>query len=219
MTLERARLLKAPVSGHAPTALPDTEPTPIAAAGYGRRVAREVLDARAEAERIVADANARAARILADARESAEAVAAAAAREAREAETAKLAASFLALRREDERRAERDLDRAIELAVVLAERLIGEGLAIEPARIAHLAAAALAETRGARRVRIDASPEDAEALQRVLAELGEGRVEEVIADPSLRRGSLVVHTDLGRVDARLEPQLERLSRALREALE
>ena len=40
----------------------------------------------------------------------------------------------------------------------------------------------------------------------------------LIAEPSLPRGSLVVHTDLGTIDAQLRPQLDRLAKALREAM-
>lgn len=208
MTLQRARIIKAPITGVEPTELPETKPAaaaPNRAPGRGHRIPRAVLEGRAEAERIVADAHAKAAE-----------VAAAAAREAREIEIAKLAAAFLELRREDERRAERDLDRAVQLAVVLAERLVGEALPIEPQRIANLAASALAEARGARRVRIDASPDDVDALRGVLGQLGYEA--EVTADPALARGSLVVHTDLGRIDARLAPQLARLAAVIRKEL-
>ncbi|MBX3204681.1 MAG: hypothetical protein KF764_06400 [Labilithrix sp.] len=128
----------------------------------------------------------------------------------------RLAAGFLALRDAEARRTERDVDRVVVLAVLLAERLVGEALRVEPARIAELAASAIHEARGARRVRIDASPDDVAALDEALGALGQSA--DVQPDPTLRRGSLVVHTDLGRVDARVEPQLARLAAALREAL-
>jgi flagellar assembly protein FliH/type III secretion protein L len=205
MTLQRARILKGalPLDERA-TSAPTAREVAMA-----RRIPGEILAARAKAERIVAEAKAQAAAAMA-------AAASEAAAEARAKEVARLAAGFLALRVEDERRAERDLDRTVELAVLLAERLVGEALRIEPGRIAELAASALDEARGARRVRIEASPDDVSALGDALAALGP--IAEVEPDPGLRRGSLVVHTDLGRVDARLEPQLARLANALREAL-
>lgn len=206
MTLERARVIK---GTFADTEI--TRPAPIAhdAALRGRRIPHEVVDAREEAARIVEDAKKKADEILATVREEA-------AREAREAETARLAAAFLALEREAERRAERDLDRTVELATLLAERIVGEGLRVDPARIADMAANALAEARGARRVRIDACPEDVDALRQALAAVGHEA--DVQADRELARGSLVVHTDLGSIDARLRPQLARLAAALREAM-
>src|SRR5207237_6293883 len=97
---------------------------------------------------------------------------------------------------------ERDLDRAIALARVLAERLIGEAIAQSPETITALARQALAEARGARRVRIEAHPLDAEALRRHLSmvtqALSQGSaVVDVVENAELARGSLCVHTDLG----------------------
>lgn len=196
MTLMRARILKNP-SGAVPLVTNDER---------ARRVPRVVMDARAEAERIVAGAEARAV-----------AAAEAAGAEARAQEIAKLAASALALRAADESRAARDLDRTIEVAVLLAERLVGEALAVAPSRIGELAAAALQETRGSRKIRVEANPEDVEALARILGELASSATVE--ENGELGRGSLVVHTDIGKIDGTLRPQLDRLAVVLREAME
>jgi flagellar biosynthesis/type III secretory pathway protein FliH len=194
----RARVVRG-VSDSTPTRIP-TAPQPRAG-----RVLREEMEARE-----------RAAKIIADAEKAAAGVAAKAALEAREAEVAKLAADFLLLRKEDEARAERDLDRAVELALVLAERLVGAALDRDPALVVPLARQALAEARGARRRRIEAHPDDAAALSRELQDLGPDIVIE--SNEELSRGSLVVHTDLGKLDARLPVQLQRLAAALRQAL-
>jgi len=147
-------------------------------------------------------------------------VANAAATEAREAEEAKLAGHYLRLKRDEDRRAEIDLDRAISLAVVLAERLLGEALERDPAHVVALARQALTEARGARRVVIDACPLDAEALQRHLVQGGFApHTVEVRTDPALSRGDLRLTTSLGNLDAQLRPQLERLASALRDALQ
>lgn len=197
MSLARARIIKGAFPAEA------TRPAPIDPT-FGRRVPREVMDARDEAERI-----------LAAAREGASKIAALAAGEAREQETARLAAQFLALKKADEDRAERDLARTLDVAMLLAERLVGEALTVDPHLAAGLAANALAETRGARHVRIDAHPDDVAALRASLEAVGHEA--EVVADDTLGRGSLVVHTDVGTIDARLRPQLARLAAALREA--
>lgn len=212
MTLQRAHVIKAAVSDPDATATRvDVAPAAraVPTASHARRVAAEILEARGEAERIIARARREADAIVASA-------AAAAAAEAREQEVARLAAGFLALREAEERRAERDVERSVELAVLLAERLVGEALRVEPGRIAELAVAALEEVRGARRVRIEASPDDVSALRDALGAVG--RIADVQADASLERGSLVVHTELGHVDARLTPQLRRLAEALQEAM-
>jgi flagellar biosynthesis/type III secretory pathway protein FliH len=176
-----------------------------------------MVDAHVEAERIVADARAWAAEIVEEARAKVAEAAAGAAREAREREIARVTAEVLVVRAGDERHRERAIDRTIELAVLLAERLVGEALAVEPERLSALAAQALRETRGARQIRVEAAAEDVAALQALLRELGEGVVS-VEPSSELGRGSLLVHTELGRVDARLAPQLARLADALREHL-
>jgi len=175
-----------------------------------RRIPAAVIDAQAEA-----------ALILEHARGSAAEVASEAAREAREREVARVAAELVALRITEETRATREIDRTIAIATLLAERIVGEALVLDPARIGALAVEALKETRGARKVRIESSPADVEALERILAELAPTVGASVIAvepNAELARGSLVVHTELGRVDARLEPQLGRLAEALRETM-
>ena len=209
MSIGRARIVKAAAPSGAGVARP--------APPLARRVPRALVEARGEAAQIVNEARQAAAAIIAEARASVASRVEAAVREACDAEVARITAEHLALRVGEEQRAERDLDRTIEIAALLAERVVGEAIALEPARIGVLATSALHETRGARRMRIEASPEDVSALERVLADLGQG-IATVEPTTELARGSLVVHTELGRIDARLGPQLTRLAEALREAL-
>jgi len=187
--------------------------------GHHRRVAREEVDAREAAAALLADAEARASALVEAARASAGAVARAAADDARQAAEASLSALYLRIRREDESRAERDLQRSVELAVVLAERLLRAELELDASRIARLAQQALAEARGARRATIAASPLDMDALRRHLSDTGFGPLAvDLQPDETLERGSLRITTNLGILDAQLRPQLERLARALRDAI-
>jgi flagellar biosynthesis/type III secretory pathway protein FliH len=178
------------------------------------------VDQHLAAQRIVEDARREAEGILRSARQEASSIAERAADEAAKAEHAKLAGLYLAFSAENERRAERDLDRTVSLAVLLAERLLGQALDARPELVAALARQALEEARGARRATIEANPLDAEALERHLVDVGmkQGAFD-VRASPELSRGSLRVHTNLGTLDATLAPQLERLAKALRDALE
>lgn len=215
MSIERARVIKASTPS-----MPVSAGTGVTVVQHGplaTRLPRVVVDAHEQATRIVAEARAKAEAIVSEATATAGATAQKAASEARETELARLAAEVIVVRAGAERRAERELDRTIELAVLLAERLVGEALAVEPARIAALAEGALRETRGARQMRIEACAADIDALRELLSALGEG-VASIEANDELGRGSLVVHTELGRVDARLTPQLSRLAEALREVL-
>jgi flagellar biosynthesis/type III secretory pathway protein FliH len=188
------------------------------------RILRDEVEAHATADRIVDMALTRADAILGDARASAAKAAQEAAREAAEAEQAKLAALHVLMRTEESERDARDLDRAIILARALAERLIGREITQRPETIAELARQALAEARGARRVRIESHPLDAEALRRHLSVVaqalsqGGAAAVDIVENAELARGSLCVHTDLGTLDAKLTPRLERLAAAIRDAL-
>ena len=218
MSVARARIIKATNASASASANAGANANASAnASASARRIAGPVVDALVEAARIVAEANAKAEAIVAGAAASAGKVADDAAREAREKELARVTAEVLAARAGEERRAERELEHTIELATALAERLVGEALAVDPARVRVLAVDALRETRGARELRVEACPLDVPVLQELLASLGEG-VAVLEPSPELSRGSLVVHTELGRVDARLAPQLDRLAEALREVL-
>ncbi len=217
MTLVRARIIPARDAAGASSARPEL---PVLTPAHHRRIAADEVRARDAAAEVLAAAHREADAMLAAARLAAQKVGEDAGAEAREAVEAKAAALFLRLKQEDERRAERDLDRAVALAVVLSERLLGAALEQDPHYIVSLARQALAEARGARRATIDASPLDAEALQRHLVDAGfDSHAVEIHLDPSMSRGSLRITTNLGALDARLRPQLERLARALRETLE
>ncbi len=215
MTLAHARIIKAAELAEPPSDAPtaiafDENEAPPALL---RRVAAVAREASAQADRILAEANAAAATIIAEARAQATAVAENAAQEAESRAVAQVIAEHVHLRISEERRAERNREHTITLAAILAERIVGEALTLEPARIGRLAESALSEARGARRVRIEACPDDVPELQSILADLGE-TVPSVEANRDLTRGSLVVHTELGRIDARLGAQLARLVVAL-----
>lgn len=212
MTIERARIIKGAFANAPTSAAQDTPRVDLA-----RRIPRATVDGVAEAERIVREAKAQAARLLDEARAAVAKVQSEAAIEARRGEIARVAAELVTVRALEEQRRERELDRTVELAVLLAERLVGEALRVDPARIATLASEALRETRGARKLRIEAHPEDVATLTEALGLLG-AHAAEVLGSEELGRGSLIVQTELGRLDARLEPQLMRLADALKEAL-
>ena len=211
----RARIIPASAIGRA-------EPLLAARSGgrSARRVARQEVEAQLAAERVLIDAQEAAAAILASARADAARAVEGATREAREEASATLAARWLALRQKEEATRGRDGERVIALAVVLAERLLGASLALDPSCIADVARAVFDETRGARRARVEAHPLDAAELERQLASgaLDLGSVE-VRTDEALARGELRLHTDVGTIDARLAARFDRLAAALRDALD
>jgi flagellar biosynthesis/type III secretory pathway protein FliH len=187
--------------------------------GRARRVDSAAVDEYLRANAALASAKEMADAIVHQAWADAAAAAGEASRAAQKDAEAKLAAAWLALKKREEEAAEGDVDRAVTLAVALAERLVGAAVALDPKLVASLAKNALAEARGARRALIEAHPNDIDALRANLAMLPLAPASvELRADASLARGDLRLHTDLGTLDAKLHPRLERLAAALRDAL-
>ncbi len=214
MTAPRARVIRGEDAARGVPLL-----APEAGREPRRRIAREELEARLNAERIVREAQERAVTVAAEARERAAHEAEVARREAQAEADATLAARWVALREAEARRMGNDAERVVVLAVALAERLVGATLELDPARIATLAAGVLAEARGARRAVIHAHPVDAEMLREHLRPSGlDGRSVTIEGDEALARGALRLHTDVGIIDAQLASRLDRLADALRDAL-
>lgn len=185
----------------------------------GQVVRREVLEAADRARELIAAAEARAAKLIGDAERVAAELRLRAEAEARADASAKIAARALALRHHELHADERALDRSVELARLLAERLLGESLRVAPEQVIALARQALGEARGARRITLVAHPEDAKLLEISLPDLGlDPAVAQVRADTTRPRGNLRIETEIGVLDAELAPQLDRLSLKLRESL-
>ncbi len=184
-----------------------------------RRFTREEVEGRNEAERVIRHARAEADQIMTRAIEQAADAVRVAVRDAEADTRARVAVECLAIRQAEQKRLDRDRDRIIAVAVVLAERLLGASLEIDPARIASLARGVLAEAGGARRAVIDSHPLDAQALREHLSISGlDVQSVEVCVDLTLARGELRLHTDVGTIDAKLALRFDRLAAALHDVL-
>jgi len=213
MTLPTGRVLKSPVSG-----AKLVDPGGIKSR-VGRLLKSALADASVDASQKIAAAEGRARAIVAEAEEAARSVREGAREEGRREGAAEVAAAFIKLRTEEAKKDERQLDRTLELATAMAERLIGESLALDPAKIVAIANQALGSARQARRIALKAHPDDAEALRREIERIGlEGAAIEIHVEPARLRGSLLLETDLGILDADLSMQLDRLARSLRDSL-
>ena len=124
-------------------------------------------------------------------------------------------------------RAERDLDSAKDAAIVLArrmaERIVGRAVELSPELMGAIVAEALAAGRARTgTVVLRAHPEDLAAVERErprwLARVAAGVDVRVVSDPTIGRHGCVVETAVGRLDARLQTQLDALERALRDAV-
>lgn len=101
----------------------------------------------------------------------------------------------------------------VDLALGIAEAVLGRELSASTTagRDALARALALAPDRGAAVARLH--PDDLHVLHTAdvaLAEITGGREIELVPDPSLRRGDCILDVGAARVDARIEPALERV---------
>ncbi len=124
-----------------------------------------------------------------------------------------------ALRSRAVRQAQDDI---VQLARLLAERILGEELSLRPERVVELAAQLLREAAGANRITLYAPTDAAETLGNQLEALRAATTSdvqvEIIADANLGRGDLRVETDLGNIDGRIGTQLAHLASILVESI-
>ncbi len=207
-------------ASHAPSNEKAVRYQPVPPAPYspalGRVLKRSHVEARAQADRIVDEARARARQIVAESEREAVAVRREAYDQAHQQAAVELAIAWTRVRAEDASHDAREVERTVGLARAMAERLLGESLSLEPERIRAIAQQALAMVRQAQSVHLFAHPDDAEVLQAEIGALGlEPSVLWIHADAERPRGSLLLRTDLGTLDADLSLQLDRLVAALR----
>jgi len=208
-------------AGELGNAEPVTLPLPrplLARLARGEVLRPEVVAAAAAAENIVRRAEERAREIVARAEADAASLHARVESDARAEGALAVAEKTLALAALEADADARALDRSVGLARLLAERLLGEALALDPARVAALARTALAEARGARQVTLVAHPDDLPLLEPALVDGGLRPVTRLVADAERPRGSLRFETEIGVLDAAIAPQLDRLAARLRETL-
>ncbi len=196
----------------------DAGPTPRRMPS-GRVESKAVVDLAIAAQNMVERARAEAASIVQAAQAERDRLVAQARREGLEQATAKLASAWIALRAREATADRNAEERVIAVARLLAERLLGEALRVEPSTVAALAREAMRPLRRARRVTIEAHPDDADVLRANLASLPvEEDIVEVLSDMARQRGCVRIVSDLGTLDAELAPQLDRLTDALRREL-
>jgi flagellar assembly protein FliH len=119
-------------------------------------------------------------------------------------------AEVVALREATAESVERD---AVELAVLLAEKIVAGTFDTDPDRVLDVVRGALRRLTERRRVTVLVHPDDLELVRAAstgfAAELGGIEHCEVQAERRLVRGGAVVRTDEGQIDASIETQLAR----------
>ena len=209
MTLAVARILRGgqPVESKQPAAPPDDS---------ARVVRRERAEALLGAQKLLQQAEAQAASILERARRQAQEQQQQAEQRAREQARAELALSWAALRAREAQADQHALDRILEVARMLAERLVHQQLRLAPETIVPMAREAVAQFWHANAITLRACPEDLQVLDAHAQQLGvAASVLRLEADPNLSRGSVRLLTPEGGLQADVAVQLDRLLEALR----
>ncbi len=102
---------------------------------------------------------------------------------------------------------------AVELAVQLADKVVGGALEVEPERVLDVVRGALRRLAERRRVTVLVHPDDLELVRAAAdgfaGELGGIEHCEVQSERRIARGGAVVRTDEGQIDASVETQLAR----------
>jgi len=110
---------------------------------------------------------------------------------------------------------------AVELALALADKLVGSALDADPDLIVDAVRGALRRLVERERVTILVNPDDLphvrEAIGDLIRELGGIDQCEVQAERRVGRGGAIVRTDAGEIDARVETMLARAAELLRDA--
>jgi type III secretion protein L len=183
---------------------------------FGRIVEAGTLNAMLDAVEIRAAAHREADAILASARSEAAHLRAEATRAGKDAGRAAAESKFGALLSaavtESERIRRAALPSARQLAVRMAERIVGRAVQLEPGILNDIAERALLAA-GARtgtvvvRVHPDELAQLSSDPERLVAHLDSGAELRLVADPTVERSGCIVDTQTGRVDARLRSQL------------
>jgi type III secretion system HrpE/YscL family protein len=109
-------------------------------------------------------------------------------------------------------------DQVMAMGMAAAEKILGASLTANPALLEDVVRPLLAKVRRARRAVLRVHPTDAANLapriQELATESGVACPLRLEVDESLHRGSCVLVSDLGVLDARLETRLELVARAL-----
>jgi flagellar assembly protein FliH len=108
----------------------------------------------------------------------------------------------------------------VQLALAIAEKIVGAALAMKPELVADVVAQALRSVEGGGGVVLEVNPDDVDHLQAWLetAALPLALRVELRPERRVARGGCVVRTAEGEIDARAREQLLRADEVLREAL-
>jgi flagellar assembly protein FliH len=188
------------------------------AAGSSSLVMKERLQARAAAAGIIEKAQQQAQAIVGGAQAELARARKKGHREGRRAGERELAAQIAEAARLKDVASTRHLPGLIELAGLMAGRILRRELSLNPQSIEHICREVIRENRPGSLLKLVVNPRDLVRLQKERKPLvadPQTRVE-LSASPKIEPGGCMIHSELGEVDARLSVQLEELARALQD---
>jgi len=207
--IEPAKGIKGPAASES---VPSTTQQDAPRAQVLRRV---LVEASERAEQVLAEAELRARQLVSDAERRADDVRRVAVEEGRAQGHAEALARLNVVARLEAEADQRALERSVEMARILAERLIGVALTIDDVAVSGLATQVLSEVRGAHRIELHVHPADVAVLER--ANLPASGLA-IVADSTCARGDFRAVTDVGTIDAKLGERLDLLAVKLAEVV-
>jgi flagellar assembly protein FliH len=105
----------------------------------------------------------------------------------------------------------------IELCKKAAETVIGREIQGGSANLEAIVKPILSKVPDAMKIIIKVNPEDLNQMRQFSSDLvGDGKIEslEVVSDPSIGKGGVVIETDVGSIDAKLETRVEQMKKSL-----
>jgi flagellar biosynthesis/type III secretory pathway protein FliH len=218
MSLAQGRIVKSPEN--ATTVRIDLRlQAPAGPSATGRVVPKQIVEASEQAKARIEEAQAKAKQIIAEAERRREGVLSEAREIANGEAEAKLAQAWIRFHARRARAAEEALETNVEMARVLAERILGEQVRLQPESIQAIAMSALKSLGRSRQIRIMASSQSATQLRAILNDLqGRYDIVEIVEESGRPDTDLRFECDLGILDASIGSQLDRLASALRDAL-
>ncbi len=193
-------------------------PIPRQRQRQGGVIQRDELEARSKAQEIIQQAQYEADKIRSQAEEYRQRGYEEGYHQGYEEGKAHLTETILGLNRENEERFKQLEPQLVQLAVRIAEKLIGEQLTLTPETITNIVRNALGAVRHQQEIYMRVNPDDYEMIinekPRLLDALSRARDIDIRADPTIERGGCLIESEIGTIEATLSQQLKTIEKIL-----
>lgn len=129
-----------------------------------------------------------------------------------------LSAAVAALDAQESAIVERAEQRAVELALAIADKILAVSLDVRPELVLELVTGVLRSASTSDRLLVEINPDDYDLIVSAAGNVPALGRAEIVAERRVERGGCIVRTDEGEIDGRIAEQLARASEALRSAV-